>query len=289
MGGTAEGRLGVDDPRLAIERSQEGAKGAVGLRAVRGCPGNEGGPRRKASRKPATSLPRKSFRSTGIGRKKRGRAWTHRVPSGAKPPIGTTQWTWGWCCSRWPHVWSTISPPMAPPKRFGFARDLEQGVGGGLKQQVVHHALVDERETGERLRDREDDVDVADWEELLLASRHPRVPRRGQTLRAMPITAAVVRESRLRTLLTAIAVPAERRRAALRDGPEDASMRPRDPGPVRLQDAIAMSAHDVGHLEGWPRHRLCSRRVRRTVSAPETGIASSGLATAWRCRCDKCR
>ena len=96
-------------------------------------------------------------------------------------------------------------------------------------------------------------------------------------------------ERRLRTLLTAIAVPAERRGAALRDGPEDASMRPRDPGPVRRQDAIAMSADDVGHLEGWPRHRLRSRRVRRTVSDAETGIASSGLATACRCRCDKCR
>lgn len=40
-------------------------------------------------------------------------------------------------------------------------------------------------------------------------------------------------------------------------------------GPVLLQDAIAVSAHEVGHLEGWPRHRLWSRRVRRTVSAPD--------------------
>ena len=178
---------------------------------------------------------------------------------------------------------------MSPPRRFGFARDLEQGLGGRLKQEVVHHALVDERETGERLRHREDEVDVADRQQLLLARRHPRVPRRGQTLRAMPIAAAVVREGRLRALVTAIAVPAERRGATLRDRPEDAPMLPADPGAVRLQEAIAMSAHDVGHLEGWPRHRLCSRRVRRTVSVPETGIASSGLATACRCRCDKCR
>ena len=178
---------------------------------------------------------------------------------------------------------------MAPPSRFGFARHLQQRFGGRLKQEVVHHTLVDERETGEGLRHREDEVDVADRQQLLLARRHPGVPRRRQTLRAMPIATAVVRDGQLRTLLTAIAVPAERRRAALRDGPEDASMRPGHPGPVRLQDAIAMSAHDVGHLEGWPRHRLCNRRVRRTVSVPETGIASSGFATACRCRCDRCR
>ena len=52
------------------------------------------------------------------------------------------------------------------------------------------------------------------------------------------------------------------------------------PGAVPRQDPIAMSAHDVGHLEGWPRHRLRNRRVRRTVSAAETGSASRGLATA---------
>ena len=105
----------------------------------------------------------------------------------------------------------------------------------------------------------------------------------------MPVPAAVVREGRLRTLLTAIAVPAERRRAALRYGPEDASMRRRDPGPVLLQDAIAVSAHDVGHLEGWPRHRLCFRRVRRAVSGPASVRASSGLATVCRCFCERWR
>ena len=183
----------------------------------------------------------------------------------------------------------TISPPIAPPRRFGFFATLEQGLGGRLKQQVVHYALVDEREPGERLRHREDEVDVADRQQLLLARHHPCVPRRGQTLRAMPIATAVVREGRVRALVTAIAVPAERGGATLRNRPKDAPMLAAHPRAVSLHEAIAMSAHDVGHLEGWPRHRLCSRRVRRTVSAPETGIASSGLATACRCRCDKCR
>jgi hypothetical protein len=72
----------------------------------------------------------------------------------------------------------------------------------------------------------------------------------------MPITAAVVRDSHVRTLLTAIPVPAERRRSTPRDGPEDASMGTRHPGPVLRQDAIAMSAHELGHLEGWLSHRL---------------------------------
>ena len=180
-------------------------------------------------------------------------------------------------------------PANVATQALRIARDLAQGLGGRLKQQVVHHALVDERETGERLRHREDDVDVADREQLLLASGHPRVPRRGQTLRAMPIATAVVREGRLRALVTAIAVPAERGGAALRDGAEDAPMPPGDPGAVPLQEAIAMSAHDVGHLEGWPRHRWCFNRVRRAVSGPEIVSVSSGLATACRCVCERWR
>jgi hypothetical protein len=165
---------------------------------------------------------------------------------------------------------------------FGIRRDLEECRRHGLKQEVVHHALVGEREARQWLRHREDEVDVAHGQELRFASRHPRVPRGGQTLRAVSITAAVVREGRVCALLTAIAMPAQRRGAAPSDGPEDASMLPGDPRVVGVQKAIAVLAHDVGHLEGWPRHRLWSRRDRRTVSNPGMVSASNGLATACR-------
>jgi hypothetical protein len=41
-------------------------------------------------------------------------------------------------------------PANVPTQALRIARDLEQVVGGRLKQPVVHHALVDECETGER-------------------------------------------------------------------------------------------------------------------------------------------
>ena len=87
----------------------------------------------------------------------------------------------------------------------------------------------------------------------------------------------------MRALVTAIAVPAKRRGAALGDGAENAPMLPGHPRVVGVQKAIAMLAHDIGHLEGWPRHRLCFRRVSRAVSGPAIVRASSGLATACRC------
>jgi hypothetical protein len=73
-------------------------------------------------------------------------------------------------------------------------RDLEQRLGGGLKEQVVHHAFVGEREARERLRHREDDVHVADRQEFPLAGRHPGIAGGREALRAVPIATAVVRE-----------------------------------------------------------------------------------------------
>jgi hypothetical protein len=61
----------------------------------------------------------------------------------------------------------------------------------------------------------------------------------------------------MRTLLTAIAVAAERRGAALRNRAEHSDIGSGHPRAVGVHEAIAVLAHDVGHLKGWPRHRLC--------------------------------
>ena len=66
-------------------------------------------------------------------------------------------------------------------------------------------------------------------------------------------------------------------------------MLPGHPGAVHLLKALAVWAHDVGHLEGWPRHRRCFNRVRRTVSGAERVSASRGFPTVCRCFCDRWR
>ena len=59
---------------------------------------------------------------------------------------------------------------------FRVGRDLEQRRRRGPKQQVVHDALIGQRETGQRLRHREDEVDVAYGQELLLSRGQPLRP-----------------------------------------------------------------------------------------------------------------
>ena len=166
-------------------------------------------------------------------------------------------------------------PPMPPPRRFGLAATWSKVSAAALEQQVVHHALVGERETRERLRHREDDVDVADRQQFLLAAathasraavRHFGQCRSRQLLYERAGCAHCSQRSRCppSAAVRHCAMARRTRRCA-----------PVTHAAVRLQEAIAMSAHDVGHLEGWPRHRLCSRRdaahrvrSRRPASRP---------------------
>jgi hypothetical protein len=54
-------------------------------------------------------------------------------------------------------------------------------------------------------------------------------------------------------------------------------VQPRQPGTVSLNEALAVSTDDVGHLEGWLTHFLCFFRDRFTWSGVETSMVSSGL------------
>ena len=88
---------------------------------------------------------------------------------------------------------------------------------------------------------------------------------------------------------TAIEMPAQGGGSAVGDGAEHTQVLRRQPGAMGLDEACPVLANDVGHFEGWPRHRFWSRRERRAVSGAETGIVSSGFVTACKCRRDRCR
>ena len=90
-------------------------------------------------------------------------------------------------------------------------------------------------------------------------------------------------------LRTAIEMAAQRRRAAARDSAEHAPVLTGQPGAVPPEKRLAVSSDDIGHLKGWRGHRFCSRRERCAMSGLEMAIASSGFATACKCRRDRCR
>ena len=115
----AERGLGVDDPVVAKEGAKPGGKGALVGESLEVARQPEGPGAKRVPIRPATTFPRNTRLRTFTGRKNDGRACTHRVPSGERPPAGTTQCTCGWCKSVCPHVWRTLRKPSAAPRCFG--------------------------------------------------------------------------------------------------------------------------------------------------------------------------
>ena len=106
----------------------------------------------------------------------------------------------------------------AGAEMLGIGRDGEHGLGRGLEQQVVDHGLVLVGDIGDRRRQREHDVEVADRQQLGLALGEPLLGGGALTLGAMPVAAAVVGDDGVGAVLAARDMAAERRRAAALDG-----------------------------------------------------------------------
>src|ERR1039458_7297950 len=88
----------------------------------------------------------------------------------------------------------------------GIASDLKQGLGAGMKQQVVNQPLVLQCERGEFPRQGEDGVYIASGQEFLFPRLEPAQARVALAARAMAVSARVIRDgSRLSAAGTAVA------------------------------------------------------------------------------------
>ena len=86
-----------------------------------------------------------------------------------------------------------------------------------LEQQVVDERLVLERDVRDLGRQREHDVEVADRQQVGLALGKPCPRRRALALGTVPITAAIVGDAPLATVLAGLDVTAKGRGAAMLD------------------------------------------------------------------------
>ena len=83
-----------------------------------------------------------------------------------------------------------------------------------------------------------------------------------------------------------IAMTAQSGGAVTHDRVKHFHVPPMQPRSVLFDEPIALRADNVSHLEGWPVHLLCF--LRRGVSCGAEIVSdSSGLVTAFRCRCER--
>ena len=205
---------------------------------------------------------------------------TQRVPSSEMPPPGTIMWTCGWCVIAEPQVWSTAVMPMRAPRCFGSAAIVSMRLGRGAEQQVVDHGLVVPGDVGDLGRQREDDMEVADRQQIGLARGEPLPCRRTLAFGAVPVAAGVVGDAAVAAVLARLDMAAEGCGAAALDRGHHLHLAEAQMTGMGRAPGGAMAMEDVGDLQRRAAHR---RRIRRPVS-PRPGVSSlirsSGLVTA---------
>src|SRR5271155_1778681 len=137
---------------------------------------------------------------------------------------------------------------------FGIACYFQQCLCAGGKQQVVKYARVVQRQHIEFVRHSEHDVEVAGREKLAFASREPMFTRLRLALRTVPVPARVIGDGLVTALRTGVDMTAQRSRAAALNGAKGLELLKVKAPSIPIQEAVALRAEDVGHLDGGPAH-----------------------------------
>ncbi len=99
----------------------------------------------------------------------------------------------------------------------GVSRNLDHRICADTHQQVVNLPIVLMRDVGDRLRQREDKMEISDRQQFGLAGGQPRLRRAGLAFGAMAIAAGVVGDMLMTTVFAMSDMPTERCRATTLD------------------------------------------------------------------------
>src|SRR5215472_17575827 len=132
-------------------------------------------------------------------------------------------------------------------------------------------------------------MDIGHCQKLILASRDPLIAGTVLTLGAVAVATAVIENGLIAAARTLVAVAVQNGNAAGCDCLQDLAVGPVNPAAMILDEAIALCANDIGHLQGWPGHFFLSLREHLTWSRLESSRESSRLVMACRCLGERCR
>ena len=156
---------------------------------------------------------------------------------------------------------------------LGIGGDRQQRLGGRAEQQVVDDRLVLVGDRGDLGRQREDDMEIADRQQIGLAGREPILRRRALTLWAMAIAARVVGDAAVAAIFAALDMPAERGRAALLDRRHDLELLQAHMSGIGPAPVGPMAMKDVCDLQPRAAHR---RPARPRVAASRRSMVRAG-------------
>src|SRR5215472_6084102 len=257
MLGSTERRLGVDHPILSEQGSQEGCEviGFVqrGTRAV-----EDEMVVAKGASQPCHEL---AAEDTAEDFHRQEKSGARSDPAGV---VGRQSAT-GYDAMNVRMAFEFLPPSVEDGQESEFGAEVlgveghfEQGGCAGFKQQGKQPPLVLPDEGQERMRHAEDQVIVADGQQLLLTPVYPLLARVGLTLGAGANAARVVRDGLITAARAQIAMTTESGGTAAGDGFQQLDLWPAHACAVTITESVPCLAHDIGHLEGWPTHPLCT-------------------------------
>ena len=107
---------------------------------------------------------------------------------------------------------------------LGVGRDHGERIGSGLEQKPIDLGLILVGDGADLSRQREHHVEMGDWQQLGLPGCQPTLCRGPLTLWTMAVATGIVGDARVRAVLAALDVPAQRGRAARLDCRHDAEL-----------------------------------------------------------------
>ena len=141
-----------------------------------------------------------------------------------------------------------------------IASDFEKSFRTGAEQQIVDDFLVLQGQWRQLRRKCEDHMDVARREKFSSTCGDPTFPGSGLTLRAVAVTAGVVRDGGAMPAAGAlIEMTAECGGATPRNGQQHFDVLPAEPLAISFEESSSCAADEIGHLEGRPVHLLFLR------------------------------
>jgi len=174
-------------------------------------------------------------------------------------------------------------------KMLRIGSDGEQRFGRRAEQQVIDDCLVLVSDWGDLGGQCENDVEIADRQQIGLAGRQPIRRRRALTFWAMAVAARVVSDAAVAAVLAALDMPAERSRAALLDCRHHLELIQAHMPGIGSAPVGSMATEDVCDLQpsaahGRPIRPRVAAGLRSMVPAGRAGWLRSG-SWYWRRGC----
>ena len=155
-----------------------------------------------------------------------------------------------------------LAPGMQHAEEANFRAEVlritshfEECFRTGTEQEIVEDFLVLQNQGSQAAGECEDHVQIARRKQLSSTRSDPAVPSSGLTLRAVAISAAVIRDGGTMPATGALVeMTAECGGTTSPNGQQHFDVLPPEPVAISFDESISRGADQIGHLQRWPAH-----------------------------------